>query len=133
MIRLAGAFIAALFLLSGCATVPHFRGVGKIREYTIANGQVPVAFDGFRIAFATDFHYASKYKAKQLDNTVRALQYIAPDLLLLGGDYQEGCDYVKSLFAALAEVKPPYGIAGVLGNNDYERCTEEIQIGRAHV
>ena len=42
------------------------------------------------------------------------------------GDYQEGCEYVEPLFAALARVKTPMGTFGVMGNNDYERCHDEI-------
>ncbi len=49
-----------------------------------------------------------------------------PDVLLMGGDYQEGCEYVEPLFAALARVKTPMGTFGVMGNNDYERCHDEI-------
>ena len=44
----------------------------------------------------------------------------------MGGDYQEGCEYVEPLFAALARVKTPMGTFGVMGNNDYERCHDEI-------
>lgn len=44
----------------------------------------------------------------------------------MGGDYQEGCEYVDPLFSALARVKTPMGTYGVMGNNDYERCHDEI-------
>ena len=88
---------------------------------------MPQAFDGFRIAFVSDIHYPSKFKRKHLHNLVRALRDLQPDLLLLGGDYQEGCEYVEELFTELGRVHPPYGTAGVLGNNDYERCTEQIR------
>lgn len=44
----------------------------------------------------------------------------------MGGDYQEGCEYVEPLFAALSRVKTPMGTYGVMGNNDYERCHDEI-------
>lgn len=52
---------------------------------------------------------------------------IDPDVLLLGGDYQEGCEYVEELFSYLSKVYPAYGVYGVLGNNDYERCTDSIR------
>ena len=57
-----------------------------------------------------------------------ALNVIAQkaDVLLMGGDYQEGCEYVDPLFSALARVKTPMGTYGVMGNNDYERCHDEI-------
>ena len=119
--------LTAIFVLSSCASLSRYPGVGRIRRYTIGHPQVPAAFDGFRIAFASDFHLESKYKYRHLQNTVRALQDEQPDLLLLGGDYQEGCEYVAPLFAALGQVTPPYGTYAVLGNNDYERCTQEIR------
>ena len=119
--------LTAVFVLSSCASLSRYPGVGRIRHYTIGHPQVPAAFDGFRIAFASDFHLESKYKYRHLQNTVRALQDEQPDLLLLGGDYQEGCEYVAPLFAALGQAIPPYGAYAVLGNNDYERCTDEIR------
>jgi predicted MPP superfamily phosphohydrolase len=119
--------LMAIFVLSSCASLSRYPGVGRIRRYTIGHPQVPAAFDGFRIAFASDFHLESKYKYRHLQNTVRALQDERPDLLLLGGDYQEGCEYVAPLFAALGQDIPPYGAYAVLGNNDYERCTQEIR------
>ena len=119
--------LTAIFVLSSCASLSRYPGVGRIRHYTIGHPQVPAAFDGFRMAFASDFHLESKYKERHLRNTVRALQDERPDLLLLGGDYQEGCEYVAPLFSALGQVAPPYGTYAVLGNNDYERCTDEIR------
>ena len=119
--------LSAVFIFSSCASLSRYPGVGRIRRYTISHPQVPTAFDGFRIAFASDFHLKSKYKDRHLKNTVRALQDERPDLLLLGGDYQEGCEYVAPLFSALGQVAPPYGTYAVLGNNDYERCTDEIR------
>ena len=119
--------LMAIFVLSSCASLSRYPGVGRIRRYTIGHPQVPAAFDGFRIAFASDLHLESKYKYRHLQNTVRALQEEQPDLLLLGGDYQEGCEYIEPLFTALGQVNPPYGAYAVLGNNDYERCTNEIR------
>ncbi|MBQ8361227.1 MAG: metallophosphoesterase [Bacteroidaceae bacterium] len=119
--------LAVILTLSSCASLSRYPGVGRIKEYTVCSSQLPAAFDGFRIGFASDFHYESKYKERHLKNTVRALQAQSPDILLLGGDYQEGCEYVVPLFAALADVKTPYGTYAVLGNNDYERCTDKIR------
>ena len=61
-----------------------------------------------------------------MDGLVRLLIAQQADVLLMGGDYQEGCEYVPELFAALAKVKTPMGTYGVMGNNDYERCHEDI-------
>lgn len=121
----------ALLLLTICTfascTSLRYTGVSRIRHYDIASPDVPEAFDGYRIAFASDFHLESKFKERQLRGTVKALQALAPDVIMLGGDYQEGCEFVEPLFEALAQATPPDGIFAVMGNNDYERCTELIR------
>lgn len=121
----------ALLLLTICTlascTSLRYTGVSRIRHYDIASPEVPEAFDGYRIAFASDFHLESKFKERQLRGTAKALQALVPDVLMLGGDYQEGCEYVEPLFEALAQATPPDGIFAVMGNNDYERCTDLIR------
>ena len=117
----------SVLLLSSCASLSRYPGVGRTRRYTFEHPQVPAAFDGFRIAFVSDTHYPSKFRRRHLRNAVRALRDLGPDLLLLGGDYQEGCEHVEELFAELARATPPCGTAAVLGNNDYERCTDDIR------
>lgn len=125
MHRIALLLLSAL-LLTSCTSI-RYAGVNRIRDYDITSPQLPEAFDGYRIAFASDFHLKSKFKERQLRGTVKALQALAPDVLMLGGDYQEGCEYVEPLFDELAKATPPDGIYAVLGNNDYERCTQLIR------
>ena len=118
--------LLSTLLLASCTSI-RYAGVNRVRIYDIGSPDVPEAFDGYRIAFASDFHLESKFKQRQLYGTVKALQALAPDVVMLGGDYQEGCEYVAPLFEALAEATPPDGIYAVMGNNDYERCTEQIR------
>lgn len=115
-------------LFTSCSTTKNLsrRGVQHVKKYEFSHRDIPKAFDGFRIAFISDLHYKSALQEKGLVKLVRQLQAINPDLLLMGGDYQEGCQYVTELFDRLAEVQSRYGIAGVMGNNDYERCHDEI-------
>jgi predicted MPP superfamily phosphohydrolase len=87
---------------------------------------VPAAFDGFRIAFISDLHYKSLFKEKGLENLVRLLNAQQADVLLVGGDLHEGCEYVAPVVSALAAVKVPMGTYVVLGNNDYEACYADI-------
>lgn len=122
-----GLLLSLLLLSFTSCTSLRYTGVNRIRNYDIASADVPEAFDGYRIAFASDFHLESKFKERQLHGTVKALKAISPDVLMLGGDYQEGCEYVEPLFETLAQATPPDGIYAVLGNNDYERCTELIR------
>lgn len=101
-------------------------GIDRIVRYDFTHRDVPEAFEGFRIAFISDLHYKSLLKEKGLNDLVQLLIAQKADVLLMGGDYQEGCEYVEPLFAALSRVKTPMGTLGVMGNNDYERCHDEI-------
>ena len=74
MRRSVSFFILLLTLgLSSCTSI-RYAGVNRIRNYDIVSDEVPEAFDGYRIAFASDFHLKSKFKERQLHGTVKALQ-----------------------------------------------------------
>lgn len=125
-------FLFLLFsaeLLASCATATfsEYPGVGRVKKYDFYSYDVPAAFDGFRIGFASDFHYESRFKRSHLDNAVRALKSMHPDVLLLGGDYRspKGGD-LDTLFSALGRVFTPYGTFGVMGNHDYAYCYSEV-------
>jgi predicted MPP superfamily phosphohydrolase len=104
-----------------------YNGIDRIVEYNIIHPDIPTNFEGCKIAFISDTHYKSLFTETGLKNLTILLHKIKPNILLMGGDYQEGCQYVKELFDSLETIKPDLGIYGVLGNNDYERCTEEIR------
>lgn len=131
MRRLTPYLLLLMLALSSCTPL-RYAGVGRVRNYLIASTEVPEPFDGYRIAFASDFHLKSRFKERQLRGTVKALQALAPDVLMLGGDYQEGCEYVEPLLAELAQVRTTDGTYAVMGNNDYERCTELIRRAMQH-
>lgn len=124
--------ITACLALTSCATASFskYKGVGRIKRYEIYSEQVPDSFNGFRIAFASDFHYESRFDAKRLHGAIRALQAADADVLLLGGDYRgrEGGD-MEELFSALAQVKTRFGTYAVMGN--HERGESDTLVRRA--
>ena len=127
--------IGTCLTLASCATASFskYKGVGRIKQYEIYSGQVPDSFDGFRIAFASDFHYESRFDAKRLEGAVHALQATDADILLLGGDYRgrEGGD-MEELFTALARVKTPYGTYAVMGNHERGESDSLVRRAMAH-
>ena len=122
-------------ILSSCATAAFskYKGVGRIKRYEIYSEQVPDSFNGFRIAFASDFHYESRFDAKRLEGAVRALQATDADMLLLGGDYRgrEGGD-MEELFSALAQVKTRFGTYAVMGNHERGESDTLVRRAMAH-
>lgn len=131
-----GRLFLILFLVTftSCSSL-RYAGVDRIARYDIVSPDVPDSLEGYRVCFASDFHLPSRFRQRQLRGTVSALKSLHPDLILLGGDYQEGCEWVEPLFEALGTCNPPDGIHAVLGNNDFERCTDEILLSmdRNHI
>lgn len=119
-IHLFWFFLASVLLLScATATFSKYKGIGRVKTYHFASEDLPPAFDGFRIAFATDFHYESRFNRERLPALVEAVRSVSPDVLLLGGDYRgrEGGD-VGELFRALEKVDAPFGTYAVMGNHE---------------
>ena len=71
-----------------------------------------------RIVFVTDVHRSRQFTASHLDLLCRQTAELAPDLLLLGGDYGESRDYAREVLSALGRVPAPRGRVGCVGNND---------------
>lgn len=116
------------FLMSSCASLNFSNpGVGRVKRYTFQHKDIPSAFNGYRIAFISDLHYKSLFNNKRLKQLVKTVDKQHPDLLLMGGDYHEGCQYVPELFAALSQIKTNDGILAVMGNHDYAACYNEIR------
>ncbi len=130
--------LLAAACLSSCATATfsEYPGVGRVKQYDFYTCDLPPAFDGFRLAFASDFHYESRFKRSLLDNAVRALKSLHADALLLGGDYrgEQGGD-MDTLFVALEKVFTPYGTFAVMGNHDYGASYADIAeaMAKTHV
>lgn len=126
--RLSALCTVLLVLFSSCSSTQQLsrRGVARIKEYTFSHADIPETFDGFRVAFISDLHYKSTLQEAGLSKLIGQLQMLHADILLMGGDYKEGVENIAPLFQALGEVKPRYGIIGVLGNNDYEVGYEEL-------
>ena len=78
------------------------------------------AFDGYRIAFLTDLHYSAVVPRAWIARAVAVAMELAPDLILLGGDYvSHRPDYTGALVDLLRPLTAPDGVLAVLGNHDH--------------
>ena len=82
---------------------------------------------GKRIVFISDLHIAKNEK-KRLDNIIRKINELNPDLVLCGGDYIQGHSGkntmpIEDVARELAKIKAP--VISVLGNHDgwYDKYT----------
>ena len=92
----------------------------EVKEYTYESPDVPPAFDGTRIVLLTDIHRSFFFSQERVGRLVDRVNEMAPDLVVLGGDYVYGSkDYEQSAFDELDRLTAPLGIFAVLGNHDY--------------
>lgn len=118
---LAGATAATCY---GFAEAGGF----QITRPTLPVANLPLAFDGMRVAFLTDLHHGPYTDLAQLTSAVRSTLSLQPDLILLGGDYcLREAKYIRPLFEVLRNLSAPLGVFGVLGNHDYALGPEETR------
>ncbi len=76
--------------------------------------------DGYRVVFLTDLHYSALVPRPFLASALAQAAGLAPDLILLGGDYlSHSARYVDDLPELLRVLAAPDGVFAVLGNHDH--------------
>ena len=89
-------------------------------EIVVAIRDLPQAFAGYRIALVTDLHRGPVVPAVWLERVAQRAAELAPDLIVLGGDF---VSHVRSdlegLDATIARFQAPDGVVAVLGNHDH--------------
>ncbi len=122
------------------ATVPAAAGAAaygvfesgwlEIARPALALPRLPAAFDGTTVAFLTDIHHGPFTSLDYVNAVVRTTLALRPDLIVLGGDYSlKEEKYIRPCFDALAALKAPLGVYGVLGNHDYWHGLNETRDG----
>ena len=82
-----------------------------------------------RAAFAADFHAGPLTSERQLRAALDAIGALAPDLLLLGGDFVSGrARWARDLIDGLAALAVPLGAWAVLGNHDLWSDFDELEV-----
>jgi len=113
--------LRVLLPLSGAVVaihVLHSLTLDRITQYVevpFRSPQVPVALNGYRIAFVTDTHGISE---RRLNSVASRLDNGKIDLLLLGGDFHHDIERVRRTVEILSRIKTTDGIYGVEGNHD---------------
>lgn len=77
-------------------------------------------FDDYRIVFLTDLHYSAVVPRWYLARALATALELAPDLILLGGDFiSHSAQYAEGLVDLLQPLAAPDGVLAVLGNHDH--------------
>ena len=91
-----------------------------LEEVRVRLPRLPQAFDGLVIGFLSDFHVNGPSSPALTARAAEMLMAHQPDLVALGGDYiTRSADDTASCADALAKLRAPLGVYGILGNHDY--------------
>lgn len=118
-------FIIILILLISIFLYSYFIGTSgfKIKEYNIKNKNIADEFYGLKIVQISDIHYGFHFNKKKLENIVKRINDIKPDIVVLTGDLvdknisNEKADELKEI---LSRINVTIGKYIIMGNHDYK-------------
>lgn len=116
------ALLGELLIAYGLFIEPRHLTVVRYREPLNSHPSVWV-----RILFLSDLHSGGNYPDKWWEKIALETQALAPDIIILGGDYV--VDLVDSMvdLKPLAKLRAPLGKYFVLGNHDFLDQPQEIR------
>lgn len=89
-------------------------------EIPLAVPDLTPEFAGYRIALVTDLHHGPAVAARWLCLVAERVTELAPDLVLLGGDFVSHARHdLRGLDEIVARFRAPDGTLAVLGNHDH--------------
>jgi len=120
--HLTERFLARLSGNGWMANIAHqfgWQAALQLDSCTLTIPTASTAAPPLRIAFASDFHAGPTTHPHTLERACATLRELAPDVLLLGGDFVSlSARYIEPLAEALAHIPAPLGRYAVLGNHD---------------
>jgi len=103
------------------AGVINFNAI-RTSEYQIDVQRKSARIDHLKIAFVADFHLQERTEVHFVEQFVKKIAILKPDIMLFGGDIVEGDKNDGNRFVfekLLREIKTRYGVFTVLGNHDF--------------
>lgn len=128
----AGAVAGSIAAATGYLSVNNEADHPIIERVQIPLKSLPLALEGLRIVWLSDFHL---YPYTELDVLQRAAEMavsLNPDLLILGGDYViREAEAVFELRPSLANLNARYGVFSIIGNHDIWTNIDVVEAGLA--
>ncbi|MCK9421830.1 MAG: metallophosphoesterase [Bacteroidales bacterium] len=94
----------------------------QVSEYSVAVPRKHSNVNRLRIAFVADFHIQQNTRLGFVQQFVRKVNALKPDLILYGGDMIEGDrenETTEAIESAMRNIHTKYGIFGVTGNHEF--------------
>jgi predicted MPP superfamily phosphohydrolase len=92
----------------------------RVQPVTIPLPLLPGHFGQLRIVQLTDIHHGPYLDLARVEHAVDLANSLSPDVIALTGDYvHRSPKFIRPCFQALARLRAPLGVFGVLGNHDH--------------
>ena len=91
----------------------------KLERISVPILRLPPAFDGYRLAQITDIHLGPATKRSTIRRAIDMALDLAPDVIVLTGDYVTQYLDADALHAELSRLHAPDGVWGIMGNHDH--------------
>jgi len=116
--------LTAMIILSILIVVAGAINLNTIRvtKYRIEVPRRQAKVDHLRIAFVADFHIQQNTRLGFVEQFVKKVNALQPDLMLYGGDIVEGDrenETTEIIESAIRDIHTKYGSFGVLGNHEF--------------
>ncbi len=123
--------VAAVIALAVGYGLVEARGVTVV-HYDVQSRDLPQAFDGLQIVLLSDIHRGPFFSQERLTDLVDRVNALSPDLIVLGGDNVYRMEERSGeAYRALAGLRAPLGVYGVLGNHDHYNGAARARAGMA--
>lgn len=118
--RAAGSVLALVALLLGAWGTWQAVKLPEVRAVEVVLPGLPPAFDGYRVVQLSDLHAGVINRAPWMAGVVERVNALAPDLIVITGDFQDGLVAARAAHVApLARLASRDGVIGVPGNHEY--------------
>src|SRR3990172_3257547 len=92
----------------------------KVKEVSVPIPDLPEQLYGIRIAQITDLHIGPTIRRGYVEQVVRQVMELEPDLIAVTGDLADGTpEALEQHLQPLAELKAPLGTYYITGNHEY--------------
>lgn len=111
------SFLMLTFLYSALVTRTDY----QVKEVELKFSNLPVSFNGYRVAFISDIHIGSMWNAEhELETLSDIVSSTDADLVLFGGDLVNlhYTELTPQILNILSKIKGVDGVFAVMGNHD---------------
>jgi predicted MPP superfamily phosphohydrolase len=104
-----------------------------VERLSLAFPDLPPGLEGLRMVQLSDFHRSAVVGQWEIEQAVARANSLAPDLMVLTGDYVTvGRGYAEPCAAVLSALRAPLGRYAILGNHDYRVGAEAVAAALRH-